>query len=102
MVPYSRRIRAITGVRSGGFRLSAHARRAWSLSLRQGRKLYAELIEIGVVLARVVVELLHLWPIPLHGLAIEVDLRLIGVRQQRQDLVVLELNVGEICLGRLD
>jgi hypothetical protein len=44
MVPYSRRIRAITGVRSGDFRLSAHARPAGSPSLRQSRKLYAELI----------------------------------------------------------
>ena len=47
MVPYSRRIRAIT-VRSGGFRLSAHARPAWSPSLRKGRKLYAEMISSDV------------------------------------------------------
>ena len=47
MVPYSRRIRAIT-VRSGGFRLSAHARPAWLPSLRKGRKLYAEMISSDV------------------------------------------------------
>jgi len=47
MVPYSRRIRAIT-VRSGGFRLSAHARPAGSPGLCQGRKLYAELISSDV------------------------------------------------------
>src|SRR5215510_13374831 len=54
-----------------------------SLSLRQSRELYPKLIEIRVVLGRVIVELAHLRAKSLHGLAIEVDLRLIALRQQQ-------------------
>jgi hypothetical protein len=51
------------------------------LSLRQGRKFYAKLIEIRFVLGRVIVE--HAFAGETSMVSIEVDLRLIGFREQR-------------------
>src|SRR5207244_4535764 len=95
------RLQGVANAIARGFR-AGRLRPARSPSLSQGRTLHAELIEIGVVLARVIIEFSHRWAKSLHGLAIEVDLRLVGLRQQRQDLVVLELDVGKIGLRPLD
>src|SRR6476646_5133325 len=59
----------------------ALCRRAWPTLLRLGqlRKLDAELIEIGVVLGGVVIELAHLRAEARHGIPIDLDLRLVGL-----------------------
>ena len=53
----------------------------WPTLLRLGqlRKLDAELIEIGVVLGGVVIELAHLRAEARHGIPIDLDLRLVGL-----------------------
>src|SRR5437762_7934657 len=73
--------------RAGRRLLRARRRRA------HGRVLDPELFEIGLVLGRVVVILLHLGPVLRHRLLVEPDGRLVFGANQRDVLRGLRLNV---------